>query len=149
MRVVLARAQQIKAHGGFPFSAAILNGSACPPTIMALGDNNSTYNAIWHAEMVTMTNMSNLHPTTPMTAMAQDLVLVVTAEPCPMCMGAIEWSGIKHVFFGSSIEYLLTHGTDQINISTRTVVAESFFNRTYTIDVVGGILADECNQLYA
>lgn len=27
-------------------------------------------------------------------------VLYTTAEPCPMCLGAILWSGIEQVFFG-------------------------------------------------
>lgn len=31
-----------------------------------------------------------------------DLSIYITAEPCVMCMGAIMWSGIKHVFYGVS-----------------------------------------------
>jgi len=80
MRQALAVAREIKARGGFPFSAVIMNASSCPPMVLASGSNNSTYNAIWHAEMVAMTNLSNLHPTTPVASMGKDLVLVVTAE---------------------------------------------------------------------
>ena len=30
-----------------------------------------------------------------------DLSICITAEPCAMCVGAIMWSGIKHVYFGT------------------------------------------------
>lgn len=32
-----------------------------------------------------------------------DCTLYTTAEPCPMCLGAILWSGIKDVYYGCTI----------------------------------------------
>ncbi len=41
------------------------------------------------------------------------LVLHTTAEPCPMCQGAIIWTGIEMVVFGTSIRSLQKWGGDR------------------------------------
>lgn len=37
-------------------------------------------------------------------------VLYTSAEPCPMCMAATYWAGIKTVFYASQIEDALAYG---------------------------------------
>ena len=70
--------------------------------------------------------------------------LYTTCEPCPMCAAACVWAGVSQVVFGASIEQLIDLGTKQIDISCKTVAEKSFQN----IEVVGGILADECLELF-
>lgn len=41
-----------------------------------------------------------------------DCELYTTAEPCPMCLGAILWAGIKKVYYGCS-----RYDTENINFS--------------------------------
>jgi tRNA(adenine34) deaminase len=65
--------------------------------------------------------------------------LFVTAEPCPMCAGAIVWHRIERLVFGAW--------------SPRAGAAGSLYNITadarlnHQVDVVRGVLADECAAL--
>lgn len=70
--------------------------------------------------------------------------LYTTCEPCPMCAAACVWAGVSQVVFGASTEQLINLGTKQIDISCKTVAEKSFQN----IEVVGGVLADECLELF-
>lgn len=70
--------------------------------------------------------------------------LYTTCEPCPMCAAACVWAGISRVVFGASSKQLIDLGTEQIDIPCQTVADKSFQN----IEVIGGILADECLELF-
>ncbi len=70
--------------------------------------------------------------------------LYTTCEPCPMCAAACVWGGVSRIVFGASTKQLIVLGSQQIDISCKTVAEKSFQN----IEVVGGILADECLELF-
>ncbi len=70
--------------------------------------------------------------------------LYTTCEPCPMCAAACVWAGVSQIVFGASTKQLINLGTKQIDIACKTVIDKSFQN----IEVVGGILADECLELF-
>ena len=73
-----------------------------------------------------------------------DYTLYTTCEPCPMCAAACVWAGVSKIVFGASIQQLIDLGTEQIDISCKTVAEKSFQN----IEVVGGVLGDECLELF-
>jgi tRNA(Arg) A34 adenosine deaminase TadA len=62
-----------------------------------------------------------------------------------MCQSAIQWAGIAHVYYGTSIPYLNAHNWRQINIRASEVIAQTSFRKT---TIVGGILEAECNTLF-
>ena len=70
--------------------------------------------------------------------------LYTTCEPCPMCAAACIWSGVSTVVFGASIAQLIDLGNKQIDISCETVAEKGF----QALEVISGILADECLELY-
>lgn len=70
--------------------------------------------------------------------------LYTTCEPCPMCAAACVWAGVSQIVFGASTKQLLDIGSKQIDISCETVVQKSF----QEIEVVGGMMADECLELF-
>ena len=70
--------------------------------------------------------------------------LYTTCEPCPMCAAACVWAGVSTVVYGASTKQLIDLGTKQIDLSCKTVAEKSFQN----IEVVGGILAEECLELF-
>ena len=70
--------------------------------------------------------------------------LYTTCEPCPMCAAACIWAGVSQIVFGASTQQLIDMGSKQINLSCSSVVEKGFTK----VEVVGGILADECLELF-
>ena len=66
-------------------------------------------------------------------------VIYTTAEPCPMCLGAILWANIDHVYYGCNIK-------DTDNIGFRDDV---FYNKMKnTSHFINELDRDECLKLY-
>ena len=72
-------------------------------------------------------------------------VLYTTAEPCPMCSGAIVWSGIPRVVYGTSIGTLKRLGLPQIDLPCEEVSRRSSFGG---FEAVGGVLEEQCDALF-
>jgi tRNA(Arg) A34 adenosine deaminase TadA len=70
--------------------------------------------------------------------------LYTSGEPCVMCMGAIVWCGIKRVVYAASIAEIEAH-LGQIRISCTEIAQKTSFE---TIDISGGVLADEALKLF-
>lgn len=77
---------------------------------------------------------------------ASKLSLYTTAEPCPMCAAAIYWAMIPKVVYGSSIAFLHDLFGRQIQVSARDVLSKS--PDFYQCDLIGGVMEEECNQLF-
>jgi tRNA(Arg) A34 adenosine deaminase TadA len=71
-------------------------------------------------------------------------VLVSTCEPCPMCSSLAVWANLGAIVFGASIEETARLGKARIRISAREIVERS----PVSIEVVGGVLEEECLELY-
>lgn len=129
-----------------PFGALMVEEST--GEIVSTGYNPGTAsskNYLNHGEIVTILNFVN-SPFSK-TKSYSNLTLYTTAEPCPMCMGAIAWSGIPRVVWGTSITDLMKFGIGQINISAVDVAAAatSFYK---PIELVGGIRKNETDYLF-
>ena len=122
-----------------PFGAVIVNRES--GKIVAEGWNKSSINPTWHGEIDAINKLVLADPGIDGTT----LVLYTTAEPCPMCQGAILWSGIETVAFGTSIRFLQTNGWRQIDILAEEVVRRS---PTWRCTLIGGVLEQECNALF-
>jgi len=123
----------------FPFGAVIVDRES--GEIIAEGWNKSSVNPTWHGEIVAINRLAELRPKFD----GSRLSLYSTAEPCPMCQGAILWSGIGMVVFGTSIRFLQNHGWRQIDILAEEVVSRS---PNWRCKIIGGILEQECNALF-
>ena len=71
----------------------------------------------------------------------EDCDVYVTLEPCPMCAGAMINSRIKNLYFGAYDPKTGAAGS-KVNL-----FEENLFN--HNINVVGGIMAEECGALLA
>lgn len=69
--------------------------------------------------------------------------LVSTCEPCPMCMGAIIWHGIKKVHFGASIGDAAVY-LHQIPISANEIAERSGGK----IEIRGGLMREDCIEMF-
>ena len=76
-----------------------------------------------------------------------DCTLYVTAEPCPMCMSGILWTGIYRVVYGTSAATLKSLGYRYIDISAEEVVSRAM--EGLTCELVGGVKEAECDALFA
>lgn len=80
-----------------PFGCVIVDRET--GEILAEDLNDDEKNPILHGETVAIMNLIDTHPDVE----RGRLVLYTTAEPCPMCSGAIPWAGIQEVMMGASI----------------------------------------------
>ena len=71
-------------------------------------------------------------------------ILFSTCEPCPMCASLAVWANITTIVYGVSIEETAKLGKSRILIGCREVVEKS----PVMIEVIGGILKNECKKLY-
>jgi len=124
----------------FPFGALIVDrGSG---EILSEGWNKSSINPTFHGEIDAINQLALTHPGID----ANKLVLYTTAEPCPMCQGAILWTGIEMVVFGTSIRSLQKMGWRQIDILAEEVIRRS---PAWKCTITGGVLEQECDALFA
>ena len=121
-----------------PFGSVLVNRST--GKIVASGVNQSSANPTLHGEIAAINDYVERGGTE-----WRELTLYTTAEPCCMCQGAILWSGIQEVCFGTSISRLQSLGWNQIEIPAAEVVSRSWNPRAA---IIGGVCADECDQLF-
>lgn len=122
-----------------PFGALIVDQDTAE--ILAEGWNKSSINPTWHGEIDAINHMVK----SDCDRDGRSLALYSTAEPCPMCQGAIHWTGIERVVFGSSIRFLQQLGWKQIDILAQEVAQRTPFHEC---TLIGGILEAECNALF-
>ncbi len=122
-----------------PFAAVIVDQPS--GEMIAEGWNRSSINPTWHGEIDAINRLVDGQVEFDGTRLA----LYTTAEPCPMCQGAILWTGIETVVFGTSIRYLQKLGWKQIDILAEEVIRRS---PSFACQVIGGVLEEECNALF-
>ena len=122
----------------YPFGAVLVDQEK---GIVSEGWNRSVQNPTWHGEMDAINKCTASHAGIDWTR----LTLYTTAEPCAMCQGAVAWTGIGRVVFGSSIPFLKTLNWWAIDIRAQELARRSSFRQC---TVVGGVLEEECNKLF-
>lgn len=122
-----------------PFGALIVDIEN--KSVLAEGWNRTDQNPTWHGEIDAINRLAE----TDSSWKKRSLTLYTTAEPCPMCMGAILWTGIETVVFGTSISYLADLGWDQIDLGAEALAQSASFRNCR---IIPGILEQECNALF-
>jgi tRNA(adenine34) deaminase len=124
----------------YPFGALIVDRDS--GKILSEGWNKSSINPTFHGEIDAINQMVLSHPGIDVSK----LVLYTTAEPCPMCQGAILWTGIETVVFGTSIRSLQKMGWRQIDILAKEVVSRS---SAWRCTIIGSVLEQDCDAMFA
>lgn len=138
MRVALAEARKSRATGNKGYGAVVVLGdrvlSAAHDTVATKADPSL------HAEMNAIRCAATV-------VGASDLcgaVLFSTCEPCPMCSALAVWANVTTIVFGASIEQTLQLGKPRIQVSAAEMVERS----PGWTEVIGGVMAEECLDLY-
>jgi tRNA(adenine34) deaminase len=134
MRTALTAAREAGEAGDVPVGAVLLDDTG---SIAAVDRNRREefHDPTAHAEMLVLSFRAreigdwrlNGH------------TLVVTLEPCPMCAGAAVWSRLDRIVYGAP--------------DPKAGAAWSLYNipqdrrLNHRIDLIDGVLADECRQL--
>jgi tRNA(adenine34) deaminase len=131
------------AHGNpdDPFGCVIVDGET--GEVLAEGLNDAEKNPILHGEIDAILNLAGTDPDADWTR----LVLYTTAEPCPMCSGAILWCSIPHGVFGSSIATLARLDLPQISLSCGEIARRASSSFVHP-EITGGVLEEECDALF-
>ena len=136
----IRRAIELTAHcPALPFGAVVVHRPS--GRVVAEGWNRTDENPTWHGEIDAINRLTTVLPALD----PADLVLYSTAEPCPMCQGAVLFVGIGMVVFGVSIRFLAEVGWEQIEIPAEELVRRA---PGMQCRVLGGVLEGECQELF-
>ena len=135
MRAAIAEANRADQ----PFGAALADFRT--GELKASAANSAASDPTAHAEVNVFRKMAELGLD------PKDLVLISTAEPCPMCGAASWWSGVRGVVFGTSIADLIRFGWRQLDLPFEDLLARA--RPASSLIVAGGFLNGETDPLYA
>ena len=122
-----------------PFGCVIADGET--GEVVAEGLNDARRNPVLHGETAAIINLFEERPG----ADTSSFVLYTTAEPCPMCSGAILWAGIPRLVLGSTAATLKRYGRPRIDIGCEEVSERASFDG---FEVTYGVLEAECDDLF-
>lgn len=122
-----------------PFAAVIVDRR--DRRIVCRGINRKRDNPVLHGEVSAILKCAESDADVDW----QRLALYTTAEPCPMCAGAIVWAGIPEVVYGTSIADLISLGINQIHLESPIVASAAPF---YRGRIIGGVLGERTFAMY-
>lgn len=138
IRECIRLAEEAKANGNHPFGSILVHDDKI---ILRAQNAVTTYNDIaQHPESILARSAaSQFKP-----EFLAECTLYTSTEPCPMCTGAIYWSGIGRIVFACSVERLSDFVSDSLTVPCRDILMRG----DHHVDVIGHILEDEAAQVH-
>jgi tRNA(Arg) A34 adenosine deaminase TadA len=143
LRTAISLAASAREHGNQPFGALLADENG---QILLEAENtiNTASDATGHAE----TNLVRMASQKFSPEVLAKSTLYTSTEPCPMCSGAIFWSGIGRVVYALSEDglYAMTGDSpESLKLSCREVFARG----GHPVEVSGPLLEDEAAKVHA
>ena len=137
LRTAIALAASARQHGNHPFGALLADAAG---NILLTAENsvNTARDATGHAEL----NLVRLASAQFSPEVLADVTLYTSTEPCPMCSGAIFWSGIRRVVYALSEDGLYAMTGDSPE-SLKLPCREVFARGGRPVEVSGPLLEEE------
>lgn len=122
-----------------PFGCVIVDRES--GQVIVQGLNRVHEGPLWHGETeaIRILSESKWHGD------PANLVLYTTAEPCPMCSGAIAWAGIGEIVYGTSSPTLGRLGWRQFDLRTEEIYTRAGWVKC---KITGGVCEEECDALF-
>jgi len=132
MQEALSEAQKAVEAGEVPVGAVLIEGEK----IVARGHNRpvSSDDPTAHAEIAAIREACLAKKNYRLTGCE----LYVTLEPCAMCLGAAVHARLKRLVFGA---------LDPKAGAVESVMAFPFDKMNHTVEIKGGVLAEECAKI--
>jgi len=138
MSIALAEARESRTTGNKGYGATVVLGdrvlSSAHDTASTEGDPSL------HAEVNAIRSAVHVVGDTDLCG----AILFSTCEPCPMCSALAVWANVTTIVFGASIEQTARLGKSRIQVSAAEIVERS----PGWVEVIGGLMAQECLDLY-
>jgi tRNA(Arg) A34 adenosine deaminase TadA len=138
MRLAIDEAEQSLATGNKGYGAVVVLGervlSVVHDTVASEGDPSL------HAEVNAIRKAVKVYGDTDLCG----ALLFSTCEPCPMCAALAVWANVTTIVFGASTEQTARLGKSRIRVSAADIVSRS----PGWTEVIGGVLAEQCLDLY-
>lgn len=141
MRIAINLAWKARAHKNHPFGALLVDESG---KILLKAENSveSDMDLTSHAEM----NLISMATKKYNKEFLKKCILISSAEPCPMCSGAIFWSNIGTVIYGLSAQWLYEISDPQHKNSLSLSCRDVLQSGSKVINVIGPILEEEARE---
>ena len=143
MRAALEVAWKSRNRGDNPFGALLVDENG---NIVMEAENTAVTekDATGHAE----TNLMRMASVKYDREFLAKCTIYTTAEPCPMCSGAIYWANVRRVVYGLSEEILYEifgwHNEDVLYVPCREILLRG----QKPVEVVGPVLEDEAREVH-
>jgi tRNA(Arg) A34 adenosine deaminase TadA len=137
-------AQRSIDKGNLPFGC-ILTGP--DGNVLLEGENTvvTDEDAIAHCEINLVHKIRGQYPV----ELLQQCTLYATTEPCPMCTGAIFWSGIGTVVYALSKEaFHAIAGTEDLAHILNMKAAELLDRGGRQVNIIGPVMEEEATVIY-
>lgn len=139
MREAIEEAQASRAEGNKGYGAVLLMGDQ---VVAREHDSTSTDgDPSRHGELKAISQAAATLGTTDLCG----ALLLSTCEPCPMCASLAVWANVTTMIYGSSILDTAAMGRTRIMVGAAEIAERS----PCTVEVIGGLLKEECDRLYA
>lgn len=142
VRRAIALSRSAREAGNRPFGAVLADASG---QVLAEAENNqiTEQDCTGHAETVLLRQMDKGLSLD----MLKDCTLYASTEPCPMCAGAIFWSGVGRLMYalGSDRLYSLQGESPfQLPLASREVLKHG----KHPVEVIGPVLEAEALEVF-
>jgi tRNA(Arg) A34 adenosine deaminase TadA len=137
LRIAISLAVSAREHGNHPFGALLADETG---NILLTAENTviTAMDASGHAEL----NLVRLASARLSSQALAQATLYTSTEPCPMCAGAIFWSGIQRVVYALSEDGLYAMTGDSPE-SLKLPCREVFARGGRPVEVLGPFIEDE------
>jgi tRNA(Arg) A34 adenosine deaminase TadA len=138
LRECMRLAEEAKRNGNHPFGSILVHKDKI---LLQAQNAVNTYNDLsQHPESILAIAGASKYDK----AFLAEVTMYTSTEPCPMCCGAIYWSGIGRVVFACSGEKLYEYAPDGLHVSSREIFAKG----DRKVEVLGPIFEDEAAQVH-
>ncbi|KAJ7548425.1 hypothetical protein O6H91_07G011500 [Diphasiastrum complanatum] len=132
-----------------PFGAVFVDHTLSQEGVkICAGANHEISDPTLHGEVAAIRNCVAKHGQPRIGSFFKNLSLYSTAEPCPMCMSALRWAGVREVIFATTTPRLSEFGWGMIEIRAEEVNAKSVNVRDPVPYLLGEILTNETDQFF-